>query len=99
MSDLLDQARALETEFTALAAAEELDDARIAGVLERRDTVHRQICQRVDQNPAQLPAYQPFLQEAYANTQQLQKRCEEEREDVKKKLITLNTSKKARKAY
>lgn len=99
MSELLARAIALEAEFNQLANADELDDHRIAGVLERRNTLHREIGALVDANPDLLSLYQPFLKDAYQNTQKLQKRCEQEREDVQKQLITLNTSKKARKAY
>ena len=99
MSDLLARATALEVEFSQLANAEELDDERIAVALEHRNTLHREIGAQIDANPSLLSLYQPYLKDAYQNTQQLQKRCEQVREDVQKKLIELNTSKKARKAY
>lgn len=99
MTSVLQQAIALEDDFQQLALAEELDDERIAGVLERRNTLHRQLTEEVDQDNTLLNEYQPFFQQAYKNMQLLQKRCETERSDIQEKLITLNTAKKARKAY
>lgn len=99
MSHLLQQAMQLEDEFQQLAIAEELDDERIAGVLERRHSLHTQLTEEVDHDNALLAKYQSFFQQAYKNTQVLQKRCETERSDIQEKLITLNTAKKARKAY
>lgn len=99
MSDILQQAEALEEELLTLTAADELDDERLGGVLIRRDALHRELGSAIEAEPELLAQYQPFLRQAYKNTEQLQKRCEHEREEVKQKLLTLNTSKKARKAY
>jgi hypothetical protein len=99
MSDLLAQASSLEEELVTLSQAETLDDQRIAGLLERRDALHRQLGAAVDENPELLTDYRPFFQQAYKNTQALQQRCQAERSDIQEKLITLNQSKKARKAY
>lgn len=99
MSDLLEQAQALEEELLALAHAEELDDERLGGVLQRRDTIQRSIGEAIEAEPELLSTFQPFLREAYKNTQQLQQRCESEREEVKQKLLTINQGKKAHKAY
>lgn len=99
MSDLFEQAVELENEFKQLAQAEELDDGRITTVLKRRDALHRQLGAQVDSDESLINAYRPFFQSAYDNTQALQQRCETERNEIKEKLITLNTSKKARKAY
>lgn len=99
MSEKLQQAEQLEEEFVRLSNAEALDDKRIASILEQRDVLHRELLEQIDSDSSLIPAYKPFLQQAYDNTQELQSRCEEERADIKQRLITLNTSKKAHKSY
>lgn len=99
MSDYLVQAETLEAEFEQLAQAEELNDEGIAGVLERRDALHRKMVEAVEQNNELRAQYQPLFKRAYDNTQALLERCRGERDQVQERLITLNTSKKARKAY
>ncbi|RUO26383.1 hypothetical protein CWE09_06655 [Aliidiomarina minuta] len=99
MSDKLQQAEQLEEEFVRLSNAGDLDDQRIADILEQRDVLHRELLADIDNDSSLVPIYKPFLQQAYAHTQELQARCEEERADIKQRLITLNTSKKAHKVY
>ncbi|MCL5049672.1 MAG: hypothetical protein M1473_03960 [Firmicutes bacterium] len=95
----LAEATALELEFERLAAAEELDDTALASLLEQREALHRKMGADIDAEPSLLPSYQPLLRRAYENMQKLMPRLERERTEVQDKLITLNTSKKARKAY
>lgn len=99
MSDKLQQAEQLEEEFVRLSNAGDLDDKRIAEILEQRDVLHRELLAHIESDASLVPAYKTFLQQAYDNTQELQARCEEERADIKQRLITLNTSKKAHKIY
>lgn len=96
---MLEKAQALEEELLGQLAAEELDDARLAGVVERRNTHLEAMGRALDANPELTASFKPVFEQALENTKKLQQRCEQEREDVQKKLITLNTSKKARKAY
>lgn len=95
----VEQAAALEQELLALLEAEELDDERLAGVVERRDAHYQAMGELLDAQPELAEAFKPVFETALQNTQAMLKRCETERADVQKKLITLNTSKKARKAY
>lgn len=99
MSDLVTQAQALEAEFLGLLEAEELDDERLGAVVERRNAHLESMGAAMDENPELTQVFKPVFEQALQNTKTLQERCEKERDDVQKKLITLNTSKKARKAY
>lgn len=99
MSELLEKAQALEEELLGQLAAEELDDERLDGIVERRNSHLQTMGRALDENPELIESFKPVFEKALENTKRLQKRCEQEREDVQKKLITLNTSKKARKAY
>lgn len=99
MSETLSQAEAVEAEFEQLFAAESLNDQRIGEVLERRDALHRAMVEQLKADERLRAIFQPLFQRAYKNTQQFLERCVAERDDVQQQLITLNTSKKARKAY
>ncbi|MCC5880388.1 MAG: flagellar protein FliT [Idiomarina sp.] len=99
MSELVAQAQVLEAEFLGLLEAEELDDERLGAVVERRNAHLEAMGAAMDENPELTQAFKPVFEQALQNTRKLQARCEQERDDVQKKLITLNTSKKARKAY
>ncbi|RUO30237.1 hypothetical protein [Aliidiomarina soli] len=98
-TDLLAQAEALEAELKQLADAEELDDDALSAVLEKRETLHQKMGAALDNDEVALDVYQPYFRQAYQNTKTLLQRCQAEQSDVKERLITLNTSKKARKAY
>ena len=100
--DLLRQADALEHELLelfSLLQAEELDDERLASVVERRNRHYEAMAMALDQEPELSGSFKPVFETALKNTRSLLQRAETERDDVQKKLITLNTSKKARKAY
>lgn len=94
-----EQATALEQELLTLLEAEELDDERLAGVVDRRDTHYRAMGELLDEQPELTETFKPVFETALKNTQAMLNRCEAERTSVQNKLITLNTSKKARKAY
>lgn len=98
-TDLLAQAEALEAELKQLADADELDDDGLSAVLEKREMLHQKMGAAIDHEEVELSVYQPYFRQAYQNTKALLKRCQAEQSDVKERLITLNTSKKARKAY
>lgn len=97
--ELISQAEALERELLELLKAEELDDERLAGVVERRNAHYTAMGLALDEEPELAGFFKPVFAAALKNTQALLQRAETEREDIQKKLITLNTSKKARKAY
>ena len=97
--ELLRQAESLEHELLELLQAEELDDERLAGVVERRNRHYEAMAATLDEAPELSGAFKPAFETALQNTQTLLARTQTERDAVQKKLITLNTSKKARKAY
>ena len=97
--ELISQAEALERELLELLKAEELDDERLAGLVERRNRHYEAMAATLDEEPELSGSFKPVFETALQNTQSIMQRAETERDAVQKKLITLNTSKKARKAY
>lgn len=96
---LLERAEAIEVQFEQLASAEELNDEALGELLEKRDHLHREMGEQVSTEKASLSHFRPLFKRAYDNTQTLLARCQDEQSAVKEQLLTLNTSKKARKAY
>ena len=97
--ELLRQAELLERELLELLQAEELDDERLAGLVERRNLHYEAIAAALDEEPELSGSFKPVFETALHNTQTMLAHAQTERDAVQKKLIELNTSKKARKAY